>query len=209
MSNRSAEQEYTRLAPDYDRRWARYVAITTRESLARLRPRPGERVLDVGCGTGVLLQALLEAQPAVEATGVDPVPAMLVQAGKRLQDSVVLVRAWADDLPFPDGAFHAVVCNSAFHYFPHPAAALAELHRVLAPGGRLVLVDWCADSPATRLMEGALRLLRAAHYQKVYRSDDLRRLLEAAGFRDLRIERFKAGRLWGMMAAVARRPERG
>ena len=206
MADEEVQEEYARLAPDYDRRWARYVAITTRESLARLRPLPGERVLDVGCGTGVFLQALLQAQPSVEAVGVEPVPAMLAQAGRRLRDSVILVRAWAADLPFPDAAFDAVVCNSAFHYFPDPAAALTEMRRVLAPGGRLLLIDWCADALGTRVMDSMLRLLRAAHYEKVYRSDELCRLLRAAGFAEPRAARFTAGGPWGMMAVEAGNP---
>ena len=64
-------REYERLAARYDHRWSFYVEATIREMLRHLAPRPGDKVLDVGCGTGALLQALSPSFPGVVLAGVD------------------------------------------------------------------------------------------------------------------------------------------
>jgi trans-aconitate methyltransferase len=70
-------EEYGRLASHYDAKWSFYVEATTRETLARLTLRPGERLLDVGCVTGALLHPLSQRYPGARLTGVDPAPEML------------------------------------------------------------------------------------------------------------------------------------
>ena len=77
-------EEYARLAPEYDAKWSFYIEATTRETLARLRLRPSDRLLDVGCGTGSLLDRLARQHPATQLTGIDPVPEMLAVARRRL-----------------------------------------------------------------------------------------------------------------------------
>jgi ubiquinone/menaquinone biosynthesis C-methylase UbiE len=111
-----------------------------------LHVQPGETVLDLGCGTGTLLAAVVDAQPAAAYTGVDPDPAVLAMAGRRLahrSERVDLVRGYAQDLPFPDGCFGAVVSTLVFHHLPDhiKGQALAEVRRVLHPEGRFLLVD--------------------------------------------------------------------
>ena len=137
--------EYARLAPDYDEKWSFYVEATTRETLARLSLRPADRLLDVGCGTGVLLDRLSRAHPATLLSGVDPVPEMLAVARRRLPPEIELREGWAERLPFEDGRFDVLVSCNMFHYIRHPAAALREMGRVLSPGGWLVITDWCDD----------------------------------------------------------------
>lgn len=129
-------EEYERLAPHYDAKWSFYVEATTRETLARLALRPGERLLDVGCGTGALLHPLSQRYPEAQLSGVDPVPEMLAVARRRLPREVELRTGWAERLPFEPQRFDVVVSCNAFHYFREPVAALHEMGRVLAPGCR-------------------------------------------------------------------------
>lgn len=118
-----------------------------RSVLARLGLRGEERLIDVGCGTGTLLAETLRRHSGVTAAGVDADPEILAIAARRLRRygaRVTLHIARAEALPFPDASFDAALSTLTFHHLPTPAkrAALAEVYRVLRPGGRLLLVDF-------------------------------------------------------------------
>ena len=199
-----AATKYGELAPHYDRRWSSYVEATVRETLRRVEFHGGERVVDVGCGTGVLLQALSAFVPEDHLSGVDPTPAMLEVARKRLGAAVELCVGSAERLPLGDQAFDVVVSTNAFHYFTRPLAALSEMARVLKPFGRLVITDWCDDFLACRVCDVYLRFFNRTH-QRSYGEKDCRGLLERSGFAVRRIDRYKITWLWGLMTAVAER----
>jgi ubiquinone/menaquinone biosynthesis C-methylase UbiE len=205
-SDRSARppviEEYARLAPEYDAKWSFYVEATTRETLARLSLRPTDRLLDVGCGTGALLHRLSGQHRAAQLAGVDPVPEMLAVARRRLPPEVVLREGWAERLPFEDDQFDVVLSCNVFHYVRQPAAALREMSRVLSPGGRLVITDWCDDYLACRINDWYLRLRDAAHV-KTYTKRECTNLLQEAGCANATVERYKISLLWGLMTAKA------
>jgi ubiquinone/menaquinone biosynthesis C-methylase UbiE len=157
-----------------------------------------DRVLDVGCGTGALLDQLSRSYPQARLTGVDPVPEMLAVARTRLSADVDLREGWAERLPFPDESFDVVVSCNMFHYIRKPIAALQEMGRVLRSGGELVITDWCDDYLVCRVCDWYLRLFNPAHF-KVYRQRDCLGLLATAGYPDAEIERYKISWLWGLM----------
>jgi ubiquinone/menaquinone biosynthesis C-methylase UbiE len=97
------------------------------------------RVLDVCCGPGLVAGAA--ATRGATAAGVDFSSAML-RIARAGQPHVAFSQGDAEALPYPDGAFDAVVANFGVHHAPHPTAALAEMHRVLAPGGRAAFTVW-------------------------------------------------------------------
>jgi SAM-dependent methyltransferase len=107
---------------------------------ATVAERGGARVLDVGCGTGLWLEAQARAFPALSVAGVDPSPAMLARAAARLPRADLRV-APAEAIPHPDAAFDVVASRFAYHHFRDLARALDELARVLAPGGLLHLAN--------------------------------------------------------------------
>jgi ubiquinone/menaquinone biosynthesis C-methylase UbiE len=193
-------EEYSHLAEDYDTKWSFYVEKTTRETMARLSVRPTDRVLDVGCGTGALLHQLAHTYPLAHLVGVDPVPAMLAVARRRLPTSVELREGWAERLPCDDESFDVVVSCNMFHYIRQPVVALREMGRVLRPGGQFVITDWCDDYLACRVCDWYLRLFSRAHY-KVYRERECLRLLKETGYHQVDIECYKISWLWGLMTA--------
>jgi ubiquinone/menaquinone biosynthesis C-methylase UbiE len=195
-------KEYSAAAKDYDEQWSFYVDGTTRATMSRLEIAPTASVLDVGCGTGELLVRLAAKYPNARLSGLDPVPEMLAVARTKLSENVDLRAGWANELPWPDGAFDVVVSCNMFHYITYPVAAVQEMERVLRPGGRFVITDWCDDYLACRLCTAYLRLVSKAHY-KTYRQAECVALLREAGHADAKVERYKINWLWGLMTAIA------
>lgn len=187
-------REYQRLAASYDTHWQRYNNDVAR----RLRVHglaPGARgLLDVGCGTGALLARF--GNPG--AVGVDPSKPML-----RRMRTHPGVCARGEALPFANACFDTVMSTSALHYAHDPARVLAECRRVLPRGGRLLLVDWCADAWSTRLAVAGLRLMRRP-LQRVLAVSDACALVTSVGFEVVATERFRAHPAWGMFLLHAR-----
>lgn len=199
------ESIYDRIAPIYERLWARYIVRTHDELLSRVRLEDGQRVLDVGCGTGILEERLVSLNPYVEIVGVDPSSRMLVQSEAKFieKTNVTFIQSSAESLPFEDEAFDLVLSASAMHYFEDPAGALGEMCRVLVAGGRLTVVDWCRESLRMRLADSMLRRLEAV-YVRAYTRDEFLEMASREGLLVEAIDTFRVGH-YMMMAASARR----
>jgi SAM-dependent methyltransferase len=116
-----------------------------RKALAALSPCDGEAFLEIGFGTGRFIEKLLGSGPASRVCGIDPTETMVeVAQGRRIvrqnQARVDIRRGEACPLPWPDRTFDAVVAIHSFQFWHDPSAAMAEIRRVLVPGGRLLLV---------------------------------------------------------------------
>ncbi len=161
------------------------------EALCRMRPR---RVLDLGCGTGLLSERLRGELPSVRIVGCDYSGGMIRHAAARSR-RVAWVQGDALQLPFRAAAFDAVVSTEAFHWFPDQGAALAEMHRVLAAGGRVLvaLVNPPLEAIGTGIWLGS-RLVGQPFYWPTQRR--MHALVTKAGFRvesQRRIWRIPAG----------------
>lgn len=203
----AVREEYDRLAGEYDRRWRPYIDATLQAVLEAVALEGRESLLDIPCGTGELEPRLLERWPHLNIVGADLSARMLQQArAKDASGRVRWIEADATRLPLGDAAFDVVVCASSFHCFRQPQAALDEFHRVLRPQGRLMLVDWCDDYFTCKLCSLWLRWTDPAFY-RTYALGDCRTLVEQAGFRVERGERFRISPLWGLMRLVCRRQD--
>ena len=110
----------------------------------------GDRVLDVGCGTGNLLRSTGKRHRDVELSGVDPDPKALARAARKARRARVAVRfdrGFAQELPYPDGSFDRVFSSLMLHHLDTASkdALFAEVRRVLRPDGVLVLTDMVVD----------------------------------------------------------------
>lgn len=114
---------------------------------------PGSTVLDVGCGTGILIPYLLAAVgPAGRIVALDIAEAMLERAqSKGFPANVEFICADVVSIPYPDATFDEVICNSAFPHFPHKLKALKEMARVLKPGGRVIICHTAARETINNL----------------------------------------------------------
>jgi ubiquinone/menaquinone biosynthesis C-methylase UbiE len=130
--------------------------------LGELRSHPAPRILDVGCGTGDLTARLHAELTTDLVAGCDFSAGMLEQAAARTR-AVRWLQGDATRLPFNDASFDAVLSTEAFHWFPDPDAALREFHRVLGPGGRLMVALVNVRVPTTS------RLAHAAPKRSVNR----------------------------------------
>jgi ubiquinone/menaquinone biosynthesis C-methylase UbiE len=202
MHSDPVQNEYAHLAPQYDRRWSFYVNATVQETMHRLDLNSHERILDLGCGTGTLIQRLLHLAPEIEIFGLDPSAEMLNIARQKLPKSVELRLGSADSIPFPNESFDLIISTNAFHYFRNPSQAIQEAKRVLKPNGHLVITDWCDDYLTCRICDGFLRLVNRAHF-RTYGVSECQRMLQDEGLARVSIEKYKIDWLWGMMTATA------
>ena len=173
-ASRRVEASYT--TPD--------VVEQRRQVIAALALRPGERVLDIGSGPGLLAAEMAEVVgPEGCVDGVDPSESM---------PGIEFHPADALALPFGDGCFDAAVATQVYEYVDEMAAALAEAHRVLRPGGRLLVLDTDWGSIVWRSSddERMRRVLRAwdEHLVDPHLPRRLTALLRGAGFRIARRE---------------------
>lgn len=150
-----ATREFIRWSESYDRSVLQWLLFgpAHRAIIGRIEARCGDRpirVLDVGCGTGQFGERIRRALPNAKVVGVDLVAAMLAGGADRWarhRGHLMPVQGDSEHLPFVAGSFDVVTCANSFHHYPDQARAVAEMHRVLKPGGRLMLVDGYRDAP--------------------------------------------------------------
>ena len=181
-------------AVNYERYFVPVIgAPLAQQLIQRAQLRPGEQVLDVACGTGVVTRLAAERVGSSAVTGIDINPGMLEVA--RNTDggaSIEWHEASAEALPLGDATFDVVLCQMGLQFFPDKPGALREMQRVLRAGGRVVLN---VPGPTPRLFEILERALsrhvgaQAAGFVATVFSlhdvNELRRLLESAGFTDV------------------------
>jgi ubiquinone/menaquinone biosynthesis C-methylase UbiE len=192
---------YDAAAPTYRELWEPLTLDGARDLVQLADPKPGERLLDVGTGTGVLLPFAREAVASEGiAAGVDAsVP--MVEAARRARPDVLIAAAEAIDLPFRNGSFDVVTANFALHHFGDDRTALFDMLRVLRANGRMAVSVWGPGSDEyhktwQELVESVIgtELMADAAAKTApgrERFSDRKRLEDAlyqAGLRHLRIE---------------------
>lgn len=180
------------------------------EEILRWQKLRGEgpfRLLDVGCGTGWLL-ALTASWPTAERlVGLDASPEMLTKLEAKIAAApdptkLQAVHGDAEHLPFEDGSFDVLTCCNSFHHYPNQAGAIREFHRVLRPGGLLILVDGFRDNVVGWFV---FDVGVASVERDVYHApwSEVRDMINAAGFASLRQRKLNV--LAPLLVSIARR----
>lgn len=153
-----------------------------RRTLAACAPQPAERILDVACGPGILACAL--APLAAQVVGLDLTPAMLEEARRRQAAAGLDNLQWrlgeATALPFADGAFDVATTRYSLHHMIAPQAVVAEMARVVRPGGRVVVID-AAPAPDFQAAYDEMERLRDPSHVSALTLEALRALGPACG----------------------------
>lgn len=154
--------------------------------IALAAPRGNERALDVACGPGTFTSAF--ARRVRWMVGLDLTAPLMEQGRAAAEAEGIGNVAWgcgnAAALPFAGGAFDLVTCGYAVHHFGEPAKALAEISRVLRPGGRLALIDLIVpgeESPEAGAANNEIEIVRDASHETTFFATGLRALVEATG----------------------------
>ena len=139
------ERFFARWAPHYDLFFTTIFYQAIHQRLLEYVELPdNSQVLDLGCGTGRLLNRLATTFPNLHGTGLDLSPEMLHQARvhKKFRKRLIFIQGNAESLPFTEGQFDAVFNTISFLHYPHPEQVFSEVGRVLSPHGRFYLVDY-------------------------------------------------------------------
>lgn len=183
---------------NYERYFVPAIGLPlARDLLGQVELSPGARVLDVGCGTGVVARLAAErVGPRGRVVGLDVNPGMLAVAAAVTApaDTVRWQEASGDAIPYPDGSYDVVLCQLSLQFMPDRMRALSEMYRVLVPGGHLVLnVPGPADPLFQTLARAMARHIAAeaggfVHAVfSLHEEAEIRELLTNAGFQGIQL----------------------
>ena len=161
--------------------------------------RAGDRVLEIGCGTGSLLLLVTKAQPTAEVVGLDPDPNALAIARRKARRAGVeisLDQGFADALPYPDASFDRVLSSFMFHHLSRDVKekTLREVRRVLKPGGGFHMVDF-APSGASGKRGFTAHLIHADRHLKDNAEERVLGFLRNAGLADAQLLAVRPSRI--------------
>jgi ubiquinone/menaquinone biosynthesis C-methylase UbiE len=189
-------------ANDYEPLWQAQLAPAQGALLDMAAIARGERVLDVACGTGLVTFAAARASaPGGGALGVDISGEMIKAAGfrarRRRARNIAFARMDAEALDLPDASFDVALCALGLMYAPSPEQALAEMRRVLRPGGRIALAVWgeraaCGWAPVFPIVDAEVASEVCPLFFRLGNRVTLAELCEQAGFEAVALRRIDA-----------------
>ncbi len=184
-------------ATDYEPLWRAQLAGVQAALLQEAALAPGEQVLDIACGTGlVTLEAAHAVGPHGSVVGIDLSGEMVSAAASRARDqpNASFARMHAEQLECADASFHITLCALGLMYLPEPEHALREMRRVLRPGGRMVSAVWgersrCGWAALFGIVQAEVASEVCPLFFRLGQGDTLARACGAAGFESVQQQR--------------------
>lgn len=131
-----------------------------------------DSALDVGCGTGELIDIILKQEPGKRFTGIDISDEMIRIADEKLDGAASFIVGDSEDLPFDDCSFDVVICNHSFHHYPAPEKVLVEIRRVLKGGGLFIMGENYLPDSELKAMNRKLRFSKSGDF-RMYSGSEL------------------------------------
>lgn len=194
-------KEFTKAAEIYDSGHAGVYEMCKDDYppvLEELKKYPFQDLLDVGCGTGPMIELLLKEFPDRSYTGIDLTPRMIEVAQEKKLDHARFLVGDSENLPFEKETFDAVICTNSFHHYPNPQTFMNEASRVLKNGGRLILRDYTSNKFMIWLMnhvEMPLAHLGGHGDVKIHSCEEVREMCRMAGLKVKKLEKQKGFRM--------------
>ena len=203
-------KEFTKAAEIYDSGHAGIYEMCKDDYppiLEELEKEPFDTLLDVGCGPGPMIELLVSKYPEKHYTGADITPKMIEVANAKHLPNTIFQVADSENLPYEENSFDAVICANSFHHYPNPQKFFDGVHKVLKPGGRLILQDYTSFNWLVWLMnhiEMPLANLIGHGDVRAYPRNEVRAMCSKAGLKVEKLEKQKKFR----MHLVARKDNR-
>jgi ubiquinone/menaquinone biosynthesis C-methylase UbiE len=179
------KKKWDRRSGTYDEKRFNYFRFMQKRVIALAQLKANQRFLDIGCGTGWAVRyAAGLVQEGGEAYGIDISPGMIERArasSARIRNTFFF-QAGAETLPLNSYFFDVIICTNSFHHYLNPQKVLAEVGRVLKPGGRIYILDFTADGTISRMVDRAFRKREPEHV-KFYSTREYRQLFSGANLK--------------------------
>ena len=164
--------------------WFRYFQD---KIIQELNPQPGQKIIDVGCGTGWAVKEIVRRVPKAKAYGIDISSEMIRIAKSGITNNAIeFIEGDSENIPYADEFFDAVICSSSFHHYPRPVASLSEIRRILKKDGHLYLLETCRDSFKLIIIHDLIQKIFRNDHIRYYATDELIRFLEIARFQNIK-----------------------
>lgn len=201
LQRRVQRYGWDRAVVAYEQGWRTQLEPAQSLMLDMVDPQPGERVLDVACGTGLVSFRAAEAVGAAGAVVGTDISERMVETARGIAaehdvDNASFERADAEQMPFADATFDAAVCGLGLMYVPDPTKALSEMRRLLRPGGRAAAAVWgarqnCGWAEIFPITDARVASEVCPLFFHLGTRDVLARTFAAAGFTDIRSGRLR------------------